>query len=174
ATRAARAEAKRALVPIPADLAASAADPLDQLTARELFAAVDEEIAALPERFRAPLVLCAVAGLSQTEAAARLGGSVGSVKGRLERARAVLRKRLEARGLTVPAVLFGLLGASGAAAVPAGLVASTRSAVRGENASPEAARLAKEMTHTGGSCVWNPAVAVLVVVGMAAGVGFAV
>ncbi|VTR92620.1 sigma-70 family rna polymerase sigma factor : Uncultured bacterium genome assembly Metasoil_fosmids_resub OS=uncultured bacterium PE=4 SV=1: Sigma70_r2: Sigma70_r4_2: WD40: WD40: WD40 [Gemmata massiliana] len=117
-------------------------DPLDRMTARELLAAVDEEIQVLPIAYRTAIVLCGVQGLSHAEAATRLGWSVGSVKGRLERARARLRVRLEARGLA-PAVLLGLAGQSGGAgAVPPHLSEAVLAAARGDAASPVAGRLA--------------------------------
>jgi RNA polymerase sigma factor (sigma-70 family) len=113
AVRAARKE--RPAVPLPADPPTSA-DPLDALTARELLAAVDDEMAKLSDAERSVLVLCGIDGLSHDEAARRLGTTTGGVKGRLERARAKLRLRLDARGLTLPAVLVGLVGGSPSAA----------------------------------------------------------
>jgi RNA polymerase sigma factor (sigma-70 family) len=81
------------------------ADPLAEITGRELVAAVDEELARLPEPFRAPVVLCCIEGLSQDEAARRLGWSPGSVKGRLERGRERLRRKLMRRGIALSSAL---------------------------------------------------------------------
>ncbi|WP_343525335.1 RNA polymerase sigma factor [Sphingomonas sp.] len=47
---------------------------------------------ALPEGLRAPLILCAVEGLSQAEAAEALGLSAKAVELRIRRARAALRE----------------------------------------------------------------------------------
>src|SRR5205807_3025307 len=69
-----------------------AADPLDQITGRELVRAVDEELARLPDRLRLPVLLCGVQGLTRDEAARRLGWTAGAVKGRLERGRRRDRK----------------------------------------------------------------------------------
>jgi RNA polymerase sigma factor (sigma-70 family) len=80
-------------------------DPLEQLTARELLAFVDEEVRRLPEVYRLPVILCCLEGHTQEEAARRLGWSPGSVKGRLERGRARLRARLAGRGLGLSAAL---------------------------------------------------------------------
>jgi RNA polymerase sigma factor (sigma-70 family) len=117
--------------------------PLDELTAREFLAVLDEELQALPARWRAPLILCCLEGLSNEEAARRLGCSPGAVKGRLERGRARLRGRLAQRGLTLPAVLAGpLLFAPSAGAVPLALVQSAlTAAATGRGASPAALAL---------------------------------
>jgi RNA polymerase sigma factor (sigma-70 family) len=88
--------------------ASTAANPLDELSARELLLILDEEMAALPERYRLPLILCGLEGRSQAEAARVLGWTADSVRGRLERGRARLRSRLVRRGLTLGMSLFAL------------------------------------------------------------------
>ena len=65
----------------------------------------------LPLTFRAPVVLCYLAGLTQDEAAARLRCPVGTVRSRLARARARLSSRLIQRGLTPAAVELASLAA---------------------------------------------------------------
>ena len=137
AVRATRRE--RPTVPLPRDLS-QVADPLDTLTARELLAAVDDELAKLTETERAVLLLCGIDGVSNSDAAAGLGWSAGSVKGRLERARAKLRDRLAARGLTLPAVLVGLIGLT----PPASAVAAAVALPIGGAMSPSVAELITE------------------------------
>jgi WD40 repeat protein len=61
----------------------------------------------LPEAYRLPLVLCDLEDRTQTEAAALLGWSLGSLRGRLLRGRARLRTRLTRRGIA-PAVLTAM------------------------------------------------------------------
>jgi RNA polymerase sigma factor (sigma-70 family) len=80
-------------------------DVLDELTGRELLAALDQEIERLPETYRVPLLLSFWQGLTQDEIANRLGWSPGSVKGRLERGRNLLAIRLTKRGLTLTVLL---------------------------------------------------------------------
>jgi RNA polymerase sigma factor (sigma-70 family) len=60
----------------------------------ELRQVLDDEVQRLPDKFRAPLLLCYLQGMTREEAAARLGWSAGAVKGMLERGREVLRSRL--------------------------------------------------------------------------------
>src|SRR5262245_11706224 len=92
----------------------------------ELAAALDDELTRLPDALRDPVVLCLVQGRTQEQAAAELGGSVRTLRRRLDRARALLRLRLERRGV-VPAVAAGLVAGVGATApaVPAGLAGRT-------------------------------------------------
>ncbi len=67
----------------------------------EIAGVLDAELSRLPAKYRAPVVLCYFEGLTHEEAALRLGWPVGSVKGRLARARDLLRHRLTRRGLTL-------------------------------------------------------------------------
>ena len=69
--------------------------PADDLSWGEVRAVLHAELNALPERFRQPLVLCYLEGLTQDEAARRLGWTAATVKGRLQRGRDVLGRRLE-------------------------------------------------------------------------------
>jgi hypothetical protein len=109
--------------------------PVSDGACEELVAAVHEEVQRLPEAERAALVLCDLQGVSQPDAAVRLGWPLGSVSGRLCKARQRLLNRLAARGVA-PAVVVGVgITAAGAGAVPAGVFET----VRTFSASPVAA-----------------------------------
>jgi RNA polymerase sigma factor (sigma-70 family) len=113
----------------------AAPDPLAALSGRELCSVIDAELGALPERIRAPLVLCCLEGQTRDEAARQLGWSLATLKRRLDEGRQRLRKRLQARGLELPAVLAGALALDGLAqaALPLELAAATvQAAVTGK------------------------------------------
>jgi RNA polymerase sigma factor (sigma-70 family) len=91
---------------------------------------LDEELARLPQRLRAPLVLCYLEGKTNIEAARELGWPAGSLSKLLARGREMLRLRLTRRGVALSAGALALLLAQGAAraAVPAALGQSTLAA----------------------------------------------
>jgi RNA polymerase sigma factor (sigma-70 family) len=99
----------------------------DQTTWGDLRLVLDEELARLPEKYRAPLLLCCLAGRTRDEAAEQLGWTLGTLKMRLERGRQLLRTRLARRGLSVSATLLAMLLAQHATAspVPAQLAMAT-------------------------------------------------
>ncbi len=107
-------------------------DPACEVTWREVQAILDEELQRLPERQRAPLILCYLECLTRDEAATQLGLSSGTLHGRLERARALLRARLTQRGLTFSAGITAVaLGESvvRAALSPTVVSSSTKAAM---------------------------------------------
>jgi RNA polymerase sigma factor (sigma-70 family) len=142
---------------------------------RELQAVLDEEVGRLPDRYRAPLLLCYLQGLTHEAAAARLGCPVGTVRSRLARARDRLRARLTRRGLALSATAFAAVVAAGdaPAAVPAGLAEATRcTALVGGAASADVLALARGVCRAVFFPRFVAAALVVLVVGLA-GAAFA-
>lgn len=69
--------------------------------------AIDEALSTLPESLRQPLVLCYLNGLTRDEAAAELGLGEATLRGRLDRGKARLRRELERRGFPLAVGLVG-------------------------------------------------------------------
>jgi hypothetical protein len=71
---------------------------------RELQSLIREEVDRLSSHDRMAVVLCYLEGMTHEDAADQLGWPVGTVKGRLSRAREKLKGRLSRRGVTLPTV----------------------------------------------------------------------
>jgi len=81
---------------------------------------LDQELLALPDRYRAPLVLCDLEGLTRKEAARRLGCAEGTVASRLARGRGLLGRRLRRHLPALSAAAVAAALARGAAAAVSG------------------------------------------------------
>src|SRR5262249_12595103 len=89
----ARAVARRqesVTTPLPEDLVSHPGRSPDRM---ELASILDEELARLPARYRLPLTMCYLAGVSNEEAARLLGCPLGTLQSRLSRGRERLRRR---------------------------------------------------------------------------------
>ncbi len=113
------------------------------------WAILHDEVDRLPERLRAPLVLCYLEGLTYGAAARQLGLSEGTLRGRISQARNRLRRRLNWRGVNSPAVLLtAAVSGQSQALVPASLVQSTIRIAMGSTSANTAGVLARGVLNS--------------------------
>lgn len=122
--------------------------PLDSITGRELLEVLDQELGKLPQRYREPLVLCCLEGLTRDEAAKRLRVPEATLKSQLERGRKKLADALAARGYSLGAALLAIATASAAQSSSRADFTSIVMAASG-SPSPSAASLAKKVLLDG-------------------------
>lgn len=103
------------------------AAPVPDSAWAELRPILDEEVNRLSERLRRPFVLCYLEGQTNEEAAQLLRCPAGTIFSRLARGRAMLRQRLQRRGVTLSlGALTAALATHATEAMPAAvLMAST-------------------------------------------------
>jgi uncharacterized protein (TIGR03066 family) len=112
-------------------------DPITEVTWREVQTILDEEIQRLPEKFKGPVLLCFLEGKAHNEGAQELGCSLTTFRGRLERARELLRRALSRRGVTLSGALLATLlsqKAAAAAVSPVLTITIVRAVLAGESA----------------------------------------
>ncbi|MCC9599113.1 sigma-70 family RNA polymerase sigma factor [Stieleria sp. JC731] len=97
-------------------------DPLDEIAARHESMILDEELAAMPERYRAVLLMQVYQGHPIEKMAERFDTTVGTIRGRLQRGKKLLASRLRRRGV-VPLVAFTASVATQATNAEAGSMA---------------------------------------------------
>jgi RNA polymerase sigma factor (sigma-70 family) len=102
---------------------------------------LDAEITRLPQRFRAPIVLCDLEGTAIREAAELLRCPAGTVASRLARGRRLLARRMARHGAVLSAATLG------AGLVPSHALAAGRAALS-DSISPHALSLAEGVLTT--------------------------
>lgn len=143
-------------------------------TATENATAVCAEVDRLPEHYRVPVLLCFFEGLTHAEAARRTGWPIGTVAGRLARAKELLARRLSRRGVGLAAVALAVPAGSfvGSTARAAAVFAAGRPV--GSLVSPSVLSLAEGATTIMSATILKLTAAAAAVCVAAAGVwGFA-
>jgi RNA polymerase sigma factor (sigma-70 family) len=102
-SRKSKSEAVRSKRPDARGKSQAAVDPQAKASWHESQEILDDELQRLPEKYRLPLILCYLEGLTRDEAAVQLGWTASKLKGLLERGRDQLRSQLVRRGVTLSA-----------------------------------------------------------------------
>jgi len=168
AVRLAKDRARRAVTSAGLERVPDSTPALD--AAPDEVAALCAEVDRLPERYRIPILLCFFEGLTHAEAARRTGWPIGTVAGRLARAKDVLARRLSRRGVGVAGVALGMPAGSfvGSTAQAAPAFAARNAVVPGVELST--VKLAEGAMQTMTATTWKLIAASITVAFTAAGV----
>ncbi len=103
----------------------AADDPAGEFERHDLHEILGDEVDRLPLKYRCPIELCYLQGMTYEQAARKLDWPVATIKSRLTRGRLRLRNRLARRGLApFAAGMAAALGENSRAAVPTALANS--------------------------------------------------
>jgi RNA polymerase sigma factor (sigma-70 family) len=144
--------------------------PVDRMTGRELLVALDSALDGLPAKYREPLVLCYLEGLTRDEAATRLGIPLATLHTRIDRARKLLHTALTRAGCAMGVGLLALAVTSPAGASPPALVESILTSASGA-APARVGELAKGVAVNGSFSKVVLALAACAAVALGAGFG---
>jgi RNA polymerase sigma factor (sigma-70 family) len=108
----------------------SALEPDGSESVTEMRELLDEELNRLPEKYRAPLVLCYLQGKTNAEAARCLGWPIGSMSWRLNQGREKLRDRIMAPPPVPEPRLLSTAKVAGAAGPSASVTALAEDSLR--------------------------------------------
>src|SRR5713226_3732567 len=94
---------------------------------RELRPVIDEGLMQMPEKYRAPVILCYLQNKTNEEAAQQLHWPVGTVKTRLAKARDLLGQWLRRRGVVLSTATLAsiLMPPTSQAVMPAGILSAS-------------------------------------------------
>src|SRR5262245_58581854 len=169
AVRASRKALRRYVSTPDLDEAVDPSDPLATIEWREVRRLLDDELNQLPERWRSPLVLCYLEGLTRDEAARQLGWSLRTLHRRLDEGRARLRARLTRRGLAPALLASAVLSATELRAnVPAPLARDTALLATRNTMVPGTVRALIPKMHVWGGLAMKLAISALILAGAVA------
>ncbi len=136
-----------------------------------------EEIDRLPRSYREVVVVCYLQGISQSQAATQLREAESTIRGRLARARKLLRKRLVRRGVALSTGLFAHSSVASAPIqrLPVSIAHSTAGAAirflrRGTTTDGAVSATAQEIATGVLSTMWIHSLRTFAAVGVVAGI----
>jgi RNA polymerase sigma factor (sigma-70 family) len=133
---------ERSVNPMPEPMVPGRDEPNDWLPL------LDDALQSLPDKYRAPLILCDLEGQSREEAAQNLAVPEGTLSSRLARGRDLLRARLLRRSVAVSVTgLAGALATQASAGVSPALLLSTTQAALTGHAAASVAVLTQGVLH---------------------------